>query len=85
MPDCYDDMYIVKICKRLLYGIHHYDSHLHKYFVLDKSKSGFPTMSPEYQAIYIVYMEDWFEDWENPTRTELSLFELNFGFSIEII
>ena len=32
-----------------------------------------------------IYMLDWFEDWENPTETEMSLFELANGYKIEFI
>lgn len=32
-----------------------------------------------------IYLPDWFEDWENPTDTEMSLFELTNGYKIEFI
>lgn len=32
-----------------------------------------------------ILISDWFDDWENPTETELSLFELEFGFKLNLV
>lgn len=32
-----------------------------------------------------IYLPDWFEDWESPTATEMSLFELANGYKIELV
>ena len=32
-----------------------------------------------------IYLPDYFEDWESPTATEMSLFELANGYKIEFV